>query len=135
MSERMGNLWLSAHILDNMGHTVYLQGLYDIASDYVRRSMKASITLGDERGIAMCLEKLGGIAIAQRQVEFAARLFGAAEVLREVRNTPIEGMDAADYGRFVEQLREQVAADVLEVTWNEGRQMRLSQLLEQILKN
>ena len=66
---------------------------------------------------------------------FAARLFGAAEVLREVRNTPIEGMDAADYGRFVEQLREQVAADVLEVTWNEGRQMRLSQLLEQILKN
>lgn len=135
ISERMGNLWLSAHILDNMGHTVYLQGLYDIASDYVRRSMKASITLGDERGIAMCLEKLGGIAIAQRQVEFAARLLGAAEVLREVRNTPIEGMDAADYGRFVEQLREQVAADVLEVTWNEGRQMRLSQLLEQILKN
>jgi hypothetical protein len=131
----MGNLWLSAHILDNMGHTAYSQGHYDIAGGHIRRSIEASMSLGDERGIAMCLEKLGGIAIAQTQPEFAARLLGAAEALREARNTPVEGMDATDYGRFVEQLRGELPSDLLQLAWNEGRHLPLSHLLEQILES
>ncbi|MBZ0282644.1 MAG: helix-turn-helix domain-containing protein [Anaerolineae bacterium] len=135
LSDGMGNLWLSAHILDNIGHTAYSQGRYDMADAHIRRSMEASIALGDERGIAMCLEKLGGIAIARKQLELAARLLGAAEALRETKNTPIEGMDAADYQQFVEQLHQQLAADVLEVVWNEGRSLPLSQIIDQALEN
>lgn len=131
-ADEMKNLWLSAHVLDNIAHTAYSQGRYTVAEDNIRRSLKASITLGDERGIAMCLEKLGGIAIAQEQLKFAARLLGAAEALRETRNTPVEGMDAADYKHFVNQLHKQLPAAELKLAWMDGRQAPLSQLLEQL---
>jgi tetratricopeptide (TPR) repeat protein len=134
LSDGMGNLWLSAHILDNIGHTAYSQGRYAFAEDHVRRSMEASLALGDERGIAMCLEKLGGIAIARERHEAAATLLGAAESLREARNTPVEGMDAADYQRFVEQLRERLPADVLRSAWELGRQLQLSDIIDQTLE-
>jgi tetratricopeptide (TPR) repeat protein len=133
VGREIGNLWINAHILDNMGHTAYAQGRYQIAADYVRQSMEASVALGDERGIAMCLEKLGGIALARQQPEHAARFLGAAEALREARNTPVEGMDAADYQRFVEQLQSQLPADVLDSRWQEGRHLPLSQIIDQAL--
>lgn len=132
LSDGMGNRWLSAHILDNMGHAAFSQGQFDIANEYIRRSMEASIVLGDERGIAMCLEKLGGIALAQERPELAARLLGSAEALREARNTPIEGMDSADYQRVVAQLRDQLPAEQLEAHWNAGRDAPLSEIIEQI---
>ncbi|MBK8138951.1 MAG: tetratricopeptide repeat protein [Chloroflexi bacterium] len=133
ISEELGNRWMIAHVLDNIGHAAYSQGRYDVARDHFRGSLEASVALGDERGIAMCLEKLGGVAITQKQLEFAATLLGAAEALREARNTPVEGMDAADYRHFAEQLQQQLAADVLRTAWDAGRTLPLSIVLARIL--
>lgn len=133
LADGMGNLWLSAHILDNMGHTAYSQGHYETAREHIRRSMQASIALEDERGVAMCLEKLGGIAIARQQPKQAARLLGAAEALRKARNTPVEGMDAADYRHIVEALQEQLVPDVLQFLWHEGGRLPLAQIIDEAL--
>lgn len=134
LAEQMGNRWLAAHILDNIGHTAYSQGEYEMAYDHIRRSLEASIALEDERGIAMCLEKLGGIAIAREQLEIAARLLGAAEALRKSKNTPIEGMDIADYQRFVEQLKQRLSSDLFASEWDEGSRLPLASIIDQLLE-
>ncbi len=132
-AEKLGNLWLEAHILDNIGHAASAQEQYDMAGDYIRRSLEASLNLGDERGIAMCLEKMGGIAIARGQLEQAARWLGAADALRKARNTPVEGMDAADYQQSVTVLQQQLPPQVLSAAWHAGQQLPLAKIIDQTL--
>lgn len=53
------------------------------ATEHARCSLKLSVELGDTRGATYALEVLACIAAADRQARRAARLFGAAEALRE----------------------------------------------------
>ena len=53
------------------------------AGEHARRSLTISAELGDTRSATYALEALGCIAAADRQARRAARLFGAAEALRE----------------------------------------------------
>ena len=129
IGERIDNLWLNAHILDNMGHVEYTRNNLNISQTYIRRSLQASQTLGDERGIAMCLEKLGGIALKQRQLERATQLLGSADRLRKAKNTPIEGMDRKDYDAIVASLRSQLSEEDFTQAWSIGYSTPISQVL------
>jgi len=133
ISRNIGNLWLSAHVLDNMGHAEYAQAHYDTAQQHIRESMEASIALGDERGIAMCLEKLAGIALASSRPEQAARFLGAAGSLRKAKNAPVEGMDVEDYNQIVADLQEQLAPVKISALWRAGQQLSLSQIIAEAL--
>ena len=127
------NQWLLAHILDNVGHTAYSQRQYDTAYDFICQSMEASITLEDERGIAMCLEKIAWIWIAQELYHDATQLLGTADVVRKAKNTPIEGMDAEDYERILANLQSQLPPDTFEKAWQVGSETHLTQIIDRIL--
>jgi predicted ATPase/DNA-binding XRE family transcriptional regulator/Tfp pilus assembly protein PilF len=133
ISRRIGNLWIAAHILDNMGHAAYSQGQYEAAQRRIRESMEASIALGDERGIAMCLEKLAGIALKRSQPEYAATLLGVADSLRKAKNTPVEGMDVEDYNQIVADLHEQFPSERIQAAWQAAQHLSLSQIIKEVL--
>jgi predicted ATPase/DNA-binding CsgD family transcriptional regulator len=83
----------------------------------------------DFLGIASALEGLAGVVAAQGELVWAARLWGAAEGLRESMGAPIPPVYRADYERSVAATRIQLGDKAFAATWTEGRTMKLEQAL------
>ena len=85
--------------------------------------------LGDQHGVAECLEGLAGVVGVRGQPARAALLFGAAEALRDAIGAPVPPVDRADYERSVAAVRAQFDAAAFAVTWAEGRSTPLEQAI------
>jgi predicted ATPase/DNA-binding CsgD family transcriptional regulator len=83
----------------------------------------------DFLGIASALEGLAGIVAAQGELDWAARLWGAAEAQRKARRTPLPPVYLADYRRSVAAARTQLGERAFATAWSEGRMMSLEQVL------
>ena len=84
---------------------------------------------GNEWFISDCLEGLAEIAAAQGEPMWAARLWGAAEALREALGTPPPPVTRADYERAVAASRTTLGERAFAVGWAEGRSMSPEQAL------
>ena len=67
---------------------------------------------------------------AQGEPAWAARLWGAAENLRETIGTPLPPVYRADYERSVAATRTQLGEQAFAATWQEGRNMTPEQALD-----
>jgi predicted ATPase len=84
--------------------------------------------MGTRRGIAESLEGLAGMAAeAEGDDREAARLFGAAEALREAIGAPVPLVERAEYDRNVATARAQLDEATFASAWAEGRAMTLEQ--------
>jgi hypothetical protein len=90
--------------------------------------------LGDQGGIAECLEALAGAAGAQGQPLRAARLFGAAEALREKIGVPLSPADRPTYDRTVAAARAQLDASAFTTAWTAGRALTMEQAVSEALE-
>lgn len=70
--------------------------------------------------IPECLEGLGKVAVTENDFERAARLFAAAEAMREGMGTPIPPVMRGEYDTHVQILREKLGEDVHHI-WSSGR--------------
>ena len=73
---------------------------------------------------------LAHIAVARGQPLDAARLFGAAEVLRERIGFPIQASYATEYAHAVAAARAQWDADAFARAWAEGRAWTVEEILK-----
>jgi len=80
--------------------------------------------------IPECLEGLGKIAVVQNQLERGARLFGAAEGMREKMGTPIPPIQRGDYDAHVQSL-----GTAFETSWSPGRGMTMEQAIALAMEN
>jgi tetratricopeptide (TPR) repeat protein len=79
--------------------------------------------------IPASLEGLAALAAAQGAGERAARLWGAAEVVREATNLPIDAIDARAYERWVAAARTRFDANAFAAAWAAGRAMTVEQAI------
>jgi predicted ATPase/class 3 adenylate cyclase/DNA-binding CsgD family transcriptional regulator len=79
--------------------------------------------------ITPCLEGLAGVLASQGELVWAARLWGAAEALRDAMGTPIPPVYRAEYERSVAAARDQLGEQVFTTAWAEGRNMTPEQAL------
>jgi ATP/maltotriose-dependent transcriptional regulator MalT len=77
--------------------------------------------------IAASFEKLARVALAQEQAAWAARLCGAAEILREVTGGTIPPIERTSYEYTVAAARTQLGENVFAAAWAEGRAMKPQQ--------
>jgi len=75
------------------------------------------------------LEGLAGVVAAQGDLPWAARLWGAAEALRDAIGTPIPPAYRVDYERSVSAARTHLSEQAFAAAWTEGRSMTLDQVL------
>jgi predicted ATPase/DNA-binding SARP family transcriptional activator/class 3 adenylate cyclase len=118
--------------LQNLADVVSCQGDFEAACSLYEESLSIHRELGDDPGIVRGLARLAGAA-AQGRPERAARLFGAAEALREARGTVIEPGERAAYECAVATARAQLREDEFAAAWVQGRVMPLDQALEYAL--
>jgi DNA-binding CsgD family transcriptional regulator/tetratricopeptide (TPR) repeat protein len=86
----------------------------------------------DKPHIADCLE-LAAAVEAQGEPDRAARLFGAAEVLRERTGSPLDPSERANYARHVATVRSSLREELFAAAWAEGRMMPLEQAIQYAL--
>ncbi len=99
-----------------------------------RRLYQESLTLLFEQNvckenIAASLEGLAALEVGQGESRHAARLWGAAEALREAIGAPIWPVYRASYEQAVANVRTTLGEQAFRVAWAEGRSMTPEQAL------
>jgi hypothetical protein len=125
----LNDLWGIAWSLNVLGHVVQRQGDSERASALLSESLPLVWRRGDRAGIAWCLEGLASVAWVRRQPRRAARLFGAAEVLRQTFSVPLPPGERPAYERRLASARAQLDEATWLAAWAEGQAMTLEQAI------
>jgi predicted ATPase/class 3 adenylate cyclase len=87
----------------------------------LRESLEIACSMGDRDNLAWALE-LCAVAMSEREPAVAARLFGAAEAVRETLGGTIEGAELVLHERGLASL-DSLEPGVLSEAWQEGRSL------------
>jgi tetratricopeptide (TPR) repeat protein len=113
----------------------YRRGEYALIETLLRESLAILGVLRDTWTMAYTLTWLAGVAAMRRQGERAAKLFGAAEVLREAAGSMIQfSPNRVLYEQQVATVRAQLGEAPLAACWAEGRAMTLDQAIAYALE-
>lgn len=136
--EKLDNTWGCVISLYWLGTVSRHLGDYDQFAKLLGESLALQKELlqrglGNWRGLALCLAGLAGAAGAKGRLEQAARLYGAAESMREAIGASLPPVDRADYERNVALARAGLSEKAFAAAWAEGRAMTLEQAVEYAL--
>jgi predicted ATPase/DNA-binding CsgD family transcriptional regulator len=125
----MGHRHGTANSLALLGKVLALEGDYAAAQKPFEESLAISCELSERWVAAVCLVELGEVVAAQRQLAWAAQLWGAAEALRDAFGVPIPLVQRADYERSVSAARVHLGERAFAAAWAQGRSMTPEQAL------
>jgi predicted ATPase/DNA-binding SARP family transcriptional activator/Tfp pilus assembly protein PilF len=122
-----------AMVLDNLAHLAFEQGDLARAAELYRECLRIGAELENRQAIAVSLEGLASVlatgdSVSERRLQ-AARLFGAAEGLRDLAGSPLPESDRIDHARKIAVARSGVEARAWEGAWALGREMSLPQVI------
>jgi tetratricopeptide (TPR) repeat protein len=121
-------------IQSELAHMERYEGRYQQAEAAYRKTILGWQRLGHRAAIAHQLESFAFAAKAQSQAERAARLFGAAEKLREKISIPMSPQERLEYDGEVSELRQAMDETTCASRWAEGRAMTLEQAVAYALQ-
>lgn len=130
---REANKWNLATSVAALGRIKRIQGDYDSAARSSRESLLLRRELGEKYGVSQSLAELAMVAALQARPRQAARLFGAAEALRETLSTPLWPIERDRYEHAVAVAREALGKEEFAAAWAEGRAMPIEQAIEDAL--
>ncbi|MEO8288197.1 MAG: tetratricopeptide repeat protein [Chloroflexota bacterium] len=129
-----------AQTLHSLADVALYQHDYEVAQALYKESLDLRRDLKDSWGIVECLEGLALVTVqalgpaqaksnvtaqADLDVVHAARLWGAAEALRETIGTPRPPAELAGYELILNSTRAHVDQPTWQMAWSEGRAMSL----------
>jgi tetratricopeptide (TPR) repeat protein len=124
----------TAATLCTLGHMARAQGdSAQATTRFAEGLILFARVLGIKSGAATCLVGLAGASGARGQAQRAARLFGAAEALREQIATPLSFVARLAYDGDVAIVRAQLDDATLATAWAEGRALSLEQAIAEAL--
>jgi predicted ATPase/class 3 adenylate cyclase len=129
MSREIGIQWSTAQSLPVLARAAARVGDYTAAHDLYDESLAITRKVGNKWLIASCLEGLAVVVAKQGDLPWAARLWCAAEMLRDVIGGPLPPVYHADYEQAVAAARAQLGEKVFATAWAEGRTMTPDQAL------
>ena len=127
-----GTRFAVARLLLLLGHIAVGEGdRAEARADYAE-SLAIAREIEFEGYTASSLKGLGVVAATEGQLSLAARLWGAAEPLQESQDTSIP---AAVNEPAVQAARTQLGEQAFAAAWQEGRTMKLKQLIDDVLNS
>jgi tetratricopeptide (TPR) repeat protein len=118
-----------AGLLVNLGSAARFEGALCQARACFSESLDLHRELEYPRGVAVCLEGLAGVALTAGDPERAARLFGAAGVLRPGLAADMWPADRADYEQTLAAAREALGEAAFTAAWAEGQALSLEEAI------
>ena len=121
--QEIGQKWYTALSLGMLGKVAAHRGDLVAARALHEESLAIAIASGDKWLTPFCLEELAAVVTAQGEAVWGARLWGAAEALRDMVGSPLPPVFRADYERSVAAARTQLGEKAFTAAWAEGRTM------------
>jgi predicted ATPase/class 3 adenylate cyclase len=115
------SLYAFAQVVGASGDDARSQSLYEEGIAVARKT--------GNRHVAFGLEGLARVVAVQGELSWAARLWGAAETLRETIGAPIPPVERPAYESSVTAARAQLGEKLFATAWAEGRLMTPEQAL------
>jgi len=119
MGQAIGDLVASAEALDRLSLVARLQGKAEEASLLGHRSLELHQRVGARPAVASALESVAGLA-ADGRTEAAARLLGAAQVLRDSQGYARSRAEQERYDRGLARVRSDLGSHAFDTAWAEG---------------
>jgi tetratricopeptide (TPR) repeat protein len=119
----------SLSFYQSMGETTLGLGRLDEAAGWLAQGLAASQTLNEQPSIAWCLAGLGSAAALAEEPERAARLWGAAERLRQALGCRPARAARATYERALASARGQLGEEAFAAAWAAGHALTLEQAI------
>jgi predicted ATPase/class 3 adenylate cyclase len=117
-----------AIVLHSLADTAFEQGEWSAAGSYFSESLAILRELDHRVRIVFALEGVGALVAAQHEAARAARLWGAAQRVREDIGTPLA--DDAAFASRVAAARASLGDAAFDAAWAEGRALTLDQAVE-----
>lgn len=136
------SLALARQLGDGRGMAMVLTGLGWVSLDRddarqaqvcMRESLALFRDLGSKIDICLCIEGLGAVAGMRGEAARAARLFGAAQALREAMNIDYAPLTERHYARHREAARARIGDSAWSAAWEEGHTLSLDQAIDKAL--
>ena len=109
------------------------RGEHDLVRDLYVEGLQLSRQLKHTHGVAFHLHVAASLAGSQKQPIRSARLWGAAEALREVIGASLSPHERYTYEPYIEAARAQLDEVAWEAAWTEGRAMTPEEAIEYAL--
>ena len=129
-----GDIHAVAHGLRNWGRIRRLRGDAERAFMMLRESVLLLVPFKDVRCAFTCLEDFAAALCEHDQPADVARLFGAAEAVRELIGKPLDGGLLVHHDRSVAAVQQRLAPEAFAAAWAEGRAMTMDQALAYALE-
>jgi tetratricopeptide (TPR) repeat protein len=132
--QELGHKMNIAIALNNLGKIAREQGDTQAAGALHRESLRIRVELGDKGGYPWSLEAFARLA-ALMDPERAARLWGAAESLRESLGWPLSPNEHPEYDRALASAREALGEEAFAGAWAEGQALTLEEAIRCALES
>jgi predicted ATPase len=116
-----------------LGETVLAQGDAALAATHLAEALGLFRDLGDRAGTSWCLAGLAGVAALNEEPERAARLWGAAEALRQSIGAREAPASHATHERLKTEVRKQLGEATFNAKWAEGQAASVEQAIAEAL--
>jgi predicted ATPase/class 3 adenylate cyclase len=125
----LGDRYGVARSLAALGSVAVHEGRVGEALPLLRESVTLALTLGDRDDIAWALQLLA-VALSESRSERAARLLGAAEVLREALGARLEGIELALHEQTLPTLESRSDPETIRRARASGRNLSLEEAVD-----
>ena len=127
----IGDKFGTAYLLRNMGIIPLHLCNYERAASLCRQSLAISHGAEDRWSMAWAMQELAACAaLGEKNMVKAARLFGAAEVLREQTATTTPASEQVIYDRSVVAATDKLGEKVFLAEWQRGRAIELDSAVQ-----
>ncbi|HKG55073.1 MAG TPA: hypothetical protein VKB04_12495 [Anaerolineales bacterium] len=116
-------------LLSELGHVARALGNISEAKELYQQTLTRFQDQGHRPAIAHQLECFAFIAIAEKQPERAAKLFGAAEALRERINAKMADLESIEYNNAVIRIQYLLDEADFNSLWAQGRALTMEQAI------
>jgi tetratricopeptide (TPR) repeat protein len=130
MFEYVGHKGFVTVMNAEIAHTERAMGNYSNAKNTYKETIKVFQDLGNRPAVAHQLECFAMIAIVEEEPQRAAKLFAAADALRELTGHKRTDEEETEEAKFMSRLRAMLPAGEFNALWAEGRSMTLEQAIQ-----
>jgi ATP/maltotriose-dependent transcriptional regulator MalT len=124
-----GDQWGISWVLSILARVEACQDDHTAALTLYQESLTIARRIGSKLNIVVCLEGMASVIATHGEPLRAARLWGAAEALREAMGAPIWPVERASYELSVAAARRLLGKRAYVAAWTEGRTVLLAQIL------
>jgi predicted ATPase len=130
MFERVGHKGFVTVMTAEIAHTERAMGNYAKAKNTYKETIKEFQDMGNRPAVAHQLECFAMIAVVDEEPQRAAKLFAAAEAIREVTGHKRTDEEEAEEAQFVSRLRAMLAQTAFNTLLMEGNALTMEQAIQ-----